>query len=52
MPSAVSPLSTMFSSLAVILLSFIPLAIGLLLLYFVIKKAIKDALDEYNHPKL
>lgn len=31
--------------------SLIPMAIGLLLLYFVIKKAVKDAINESNRPK-
>ncbi|WP_164510284.1 hypothetical protein [Agathobaculum sp. Marseille-P7918] len=31
--------------------SLIPMAIGLFLLYFVIKKAVKDAINESNLPK-
>ena len=35
----------------ILIYSLIPMAIGLLLLYFVIKKAVKDAINESNWPK-
>ena len=37
--------------LPILIYSLIPMAIGLLLLYFVIKKAVKDAINESNRPK-
>lgn len=47
MPS-MSYVITMFFSM---LIALVPIAIGLLLLYFVIKKAVKDAINESNRPK-
>ena len=47
MPS-ISYVIPMFFS---ILIALVPMAIGLLLLYFVIKKAVKDAINESNWPK-
>lgn len=38
--------------LSILIYSLISMAIGLLLLYFVIKKAVKDAINESNLPKL
>lgn len=37
--------------LPILIYSLVPMAIVLLLLYFVIKKAVKDAINESNRPK-
>ena len=37
--------------LPILIYSLILMAIGLILLYFVIKKAVKDAINESNRPK-
>ncbi|MGO5094748.1 hypothetical protein ACTQ34_02810 [Agathobaculum sp. LCP25S3_E8] len=47
MPSMLHFTNVLFS----LIVAFVPMAIGLLLLYFVIKKAVKDAINESNRPK-
>lgn len=47
MPSMLHWTNALFS----LIIAFVPMAIGLLLLYFVIKKAVKDAINESNRPK-
>lgn len=47
MPSMIHFTNVFFS----LIVAFVPMAIGLLLLYFVIKKAVKDAINESNWPK-
>ena len=47
MPSMLHFTKVLFS----LIVAFVPMAIGLLLLYFVIKKAVKDAINESNRPK-
>lgn len=46
MPSMLHFTNVLFS----LIVAFVPMAIGLLL-YFVIKKAVKDAINESNRPK-
>ena len=41
----------MLQSLFFYLYTFLPDIVFLILLYFVIKKAVKDAIDESNRPK-
>lgn len=45
------PTSYLISLFFTMLVTLVPIAIGLFLLYFVIKKAVKDAINESNLPK-
>ena len=47
MPSMLHFTNVLFS----LIVAFVPMAIGQLLLYFVIKKVVKDAINESNRPK-